>query len=364
VTGTSAWLSGFSIREPRGGSCVHTVGGHDVCLPANTQVWSPHSAIEMLAALVEAGHLDDLENLRVLDIGTGSGIVGILCGLRGSKDITLSDYSPAAVEQALGNARLNGLFGGVQVRGVQSDRFSDLGRGEGEYDLIISNPPVQPWLHTDKASPEDRPSAGDWNEAGDDGRRVLDALIERSHDYLSDDGTLITSCSTRHGHAKTIELLNRHWQDHWEIVYAVEHAINPEYHGPYLPIWQRMQAVDGDLRVYQIDARQRRFSRQTAPDGGEFVLTILDTDDGRIPVRFAKTNQGWRITDSHGDTLGEVGDQHPDVPGPALTDRWYFTYFLVRAQRRRDADAPGKMPIAAHASAAPTPSAAEAPPVR
>nr|VFJ88626.1 MAG: Aspartate ammonia-lyase [Candidatus Kentron sp. H]VFJ90736.1 MAG: Aspartate ammonia-lyase [Candidatus Kentron sp. H]VFJ96878.1 MAG: Aspartate ammonia-lyase [Candidatus Kentron sp. H] len=332
----------------------YTISGHQIALSLDPQVWPPHSAMEMLWFLVEAGYLKDLGNLKVLDMGTGSGIVGILCGLRGAKEVTLADYSHAAVAQARENARLNG----VEASTLQSDRFAGLGQDKDQdkdwnkdnakYDLIISNPPVQPWLHTDIAHPEERPDVGDWNEAGKDGRLVLDALIEESLGYLSNNATLITSCSSRHGHGKTIALLNRHWKDDWKVIHESEHAIDKDFHGPYMPAWKAMQAADNDLRVYQIDARQRRFARQRAPDGSEFIITTLKSNNKEIPVRFTKTHNGWRITDAHGETLKEVPENHPDVPGPALTEHWYYTYYLIQARKRREKDALGELPIPAN----------------
>nr|VFK63053.1 MAG: Aspartate ammonia-lyase [Candidatus Kentron sp. UNK]VFK70702.1 MAG: Aspartate ammonia-lyase [Candidatus Kentron sp. UNK] len=329
----------------------YTICEHGISLASNPQVWSPHSAREMLWFLVKAGYLKDLTGLKVLDMGTGSGIVGILCGLRGAKEVTLVDYSHAAVEQALENAGLNG----VQARAIQSDRFAGLGqdkdqdkdwnKDDARYDLIISNPPVQPWLHTDIAHKEERSDAGDWNEAGADGRLVLDALIGESHDHLSNNGALITSCSTRHGHGKIIALLNRDWKDDWKIIHESEHAIDENYHGPYLLAWQAMQAADNDLRVYRIDARRRRFARQRASDGLDFILTTLKVAGKEIPVRFTQTDRGWRITDAHGETIREIPSDHPDVPGPALTEHWYYTYYLIQARKRQEKDALGDLPI-------------------
>nr|VFK19338.1 MAG: Methyltransferase small domain-containing protein [Candidatus Kentron sp. LPFa] len=287
-------------------------------------------------------------------MGTGSGIVGILCGLRGAKEVTLADYSHAAVAQARENARLNG----VQTRAIQSDRFAGLGQDKGQdkdwneddarYDLIISNPPVQPWLHTDIAHQEERSDAADWNESGADGRLVLEALIGESHDHLSNNGALITSCSMRHGHGKTIALLNRHWKDDWKIIHESEHAIDEDFHGPYLPAWQAMQAADNDLRIYRIDARRRRFARQRASDGLDFILATLKVAGKEISIRFTQTDRGWRITDAHGETIREIPSDHPDVPGPALTEHWYYTYYLIQARKRREKDALGDLPIPSH----------------
>jgi methylase of polypeptide subunit release factors len=212
----------------------YTVCGHKLSLLSNPDVWSPYSATEMMSFLIEEGYLNHLDNLRVLDLGSGSGIIGILCGYLGAKEVTLSDYSHSAVQQALKNAQLNS----VKAKGVQSDRFA---RFDGEeYDLIISNPPVQPWLYTEVMREDQRVNAASWNEAGKDGRLVLDALIQESQQYLSNNGTLITSGSTRHGHKQTIRLLEKYWKDNWKLIYAAEHAINRNYHQPYMPSWQQM----------------------------------------------------------------------------------------------------------------------------
>jgi len=82
--------------------------------------------------------------------------------------------------------------------------------------------------------------------------------------------------------------------------------------------------------------------------GGRLKRTLTLPVKGQyIPVRFIKTNQGWTITDAHGNTIKEVGVDHPDVPGPALTEHWYYTYYLIQARKRREKDALGELAIPA-----------------
>ncbi len=45
---------------------------------------------------------------RVLELGAGMGLPGIVCGLKGAK-LTLSDFNPTALRMAGDNARINGL---------------------------------------------------------------------------------------------------------------------------------------------------------------------------------------------------------------------------------------------------------------
>jgi len=73
---------------------------------------------------------------RALDMGTGSGYVGIYLALHGW-EVDATDVSPRAVELARRNAAANG----AAVRVYQSDLFD---RVEGTFDLILFNPPMRP----------------------------------------------------------------------------------------------------------------------------------------------------------------------------------------------------------------------------
>ena len=74
--------------------------------------------------------------LSVLDLGTGSGVIGITLALeRPHWRVTLSDVSPAALTVARQNARHFGLDLAV----VESDLFNGL--AGHRFDLIVTNPP-------------------------------------------------------------------------------------------------------------------------------------------------------------------------------------------------------------------------------
>ena len=75
------------------------------------------------------------KNLKVIDLGTGSGCIGITLKLKNpSFDVTLLDISKEALEVAKQNASsLN-----AQVKLCQNDMLENL---EEKYDIIISNPP-------------------------------------------------------------------------------------------------------------------------------------------------------------------------------------------------------------------------------
>lgn len=77
--------------------------------------------------------------MRVMDLGCGCGIVGIVAAKKcGAENVVMSDVDPNAVETAKKNADANGA-GGVKV--VVSDGFDSV--DEAGFDLILSNPPYQ-----------------------------------------------------------------------------------------------------------------------------------------------------------------------------------------------------------------------------
>lgn len=74
--------------------------------------------------------------VSILDIGTGSGCIGISLGkfLKDAR-ITVLDISQEALNTALRNADKNG----VKIKAVCMDILSEI--PEGKYDIIVSNPP-------------------------------------------------------------------------------------------------------------------------------------------------------------------------------------------------------------------------------
>jgi release factor glutamine methyltransferase len=74
--------------------------------------------------------------LRILDIGTGSGILAIVCASLGHS-VTATDINPIAVECANRNAVSNRVTDRLQVR--HGDLFAPV--AAERFDLILWNPP-------------------------------------------------------------------------------------------------------------------------------------------------------------------------------------------------------------------------------
>ena len=75
--------------------------------------------------------------LRVLDMGTGSGVSALLAARAGS-DVVAVDVNAEAVACATANAARNGLSN--QITFVDGDLFQGV---EGDFDLIIFDPPFR-----------------------------------------------------------------------------------------------------------------------------------------------------------------------------------------------------------------------------
>ena len=71
--------------------------------------------------------------LRVLDVGTGTGILGMAAVLYGAAEVLGIDNDPEAVAAAGANVRLNGLAGTMQVAATPLESLT------GDYSLVIAN---------------------------------------------------------------------------------------------------------------------------------------------------------------------------------------------------------------------------------
>ncbi len=153
-------------------------------------VYEPSEDTFLLAEHIEVNQGD-----CVLDMGTGSGLLGLMAASMGG-EVLAADISADACRCARENARLNG-FSNFKVR--QSDLFSGI---HESFDLVIFNPPYLPvegWEVKDNVSTA-------W-DGGADGRWVLDRFLEGFETHLSEGGRLLMLGSSLSGYPKTMDLL-------------------------------------------------------------------------------------------------------------------------------------------------------------
>ncbi len=100
-------------------------------------------------------HIRDVDEPNVLDVGTGTGAIALaIADEAPTARITAVDVSPDALALARENLELTGVNG--RVRLVEHDLTSGL--GDGDFDLVVSNPP---YVEPDEL-PTLQPEVRDW----------------------------------------------------------------------------------------------------------------------------------------------------------------------------------------------------------
>lgn len=97
----------------------------------------PRQETEELVDLIIKRYASTKKFTNILDIGTGSGVIGISLSKQLNIPVTLSDLSVPALKVATLNAKHNN----VDYEIVQSDFLSEFLRSKKTFDLIVSNPP-------------------------------------------------------------------------------------------------------------------------------------------------------------------------------------------------------------------------------
>ena len=132
------------------------------------------------------------EGLRVLDMGCGSGVIGITLALELKSlrpEVTLVDVSPAALSLALENATSLG----ARVRTYRSDLFAAWAPAQEEedtrmlpptpYDLMLANLPYIPEGETVAAEVQHDPPAALYG--GEDGLSIIRRFIADAKPHLA-----------------------------------------------------------------------------------------------------------------------------------------------------------------------------------
>ena len=180
----AALFRSFSLRRLAGEPLAYIVGykeffGLPFAVDARVLVPRPDTETLVQWALDAAS---DMVAPEILDLGTGSGAVGIAVAHNLKARVTATDFSEAALAVASKNARQLS----VDVQFIQSNWFDKV---SGHYHVIVSNPPYiasnDPHLSALAHEPLNALIAG--HDGLDDIRRI----VEQAPQYLQPGGWLL-----------------------------------------------------------------------------------------------------------------------------------------------------------------------------
>ena len=145
VTRESAQAFDALARRRRDGEPVAYLTGRrefwGLSLRVSPAVLIPRPETETLVEVALA-RLPDNEEVRVLDLGTGSGAIALaIAHERPKATILATDVSADALDVARDNARSLGLANVEFARSDWYDGIAQAWRGSVAFDLIVSNPP-------------------------------------------------------------------------------------------------------------------------------------------------------------------------------------------------------------------------------
>ncbi|WP_068268127.1 class I SAM-dependent methyltransferase [Caviibacter abscessus] len=122
----------------------------------------------------------DIDNLNVLDLGCGYGVVGIILKtIKKNINISFSDINNRSLELTVENLNLNNI---TDYKIYKSDLFENI---KENFDIIISNPPIRT------------------------GKENIFKLYEQSFEHLNDNGIFLCVIMTKHGAKSTQKKLEQ-----------------------------------------------------------------------------------------------------------------------------------------------------------
>lgn len=161
----------------------------------------PHVYVPFDESVVNmiAENLSVDENTKVLDVGTGTGVLALIAACKGACNVVATDINPQAVKNAKFNANKLGFEHRIDARGP-ADLFEAV-QGE-KFDIIIFN---APWIYGEPKTTYD-------TAVYDKNFSVITRFFQSVANYLSDSGFIMLQYSnfselTGHGAMENLHRL-------------------------------------------------------------------------------------------------------------------------------------------------------------
>lgn len=178
--------------------------GREFNVNENVLIPRPETEILVEKVIADIKHFD--RQIRVLDLCTGSGIIGITLALETNSKVVCSDISTGAIDVATSNK--NKLNANVEI--IKSDLFSKI---QGKFDIIVSNPPYiksADMLKLDSTVKDYEPHLA--LDGGDSGLEFYKKIINQAPNYLNPNGKLYFEIGIEQSGDIT-ELLNKDFKN-------------------------------------------------------------------------------------------------------------------------------------------------------
>ncbi len=163
-----------------------------ICYETHPKVYEPSGDTFLFADNIEVERMS-----RVLEIGTGVGIIAIMAA-RKARMVIATDINPYALECAVKNIMGNKSFN-IELR--EGDLFEPV--ANDKFDLILFNTPYLPSSSEEKVNDELNAA---W-DGGVDGREVVDRFLSDFNDYLNPGGRVQMVQSSLSNVNKTLKKL-------------------------------------------------------------------------------------------------------------------------------------------------------------
>ena len=115
----------------------HECKFEDISLIVEDGVFTPNPKITYTPWMI-IENFPDLEDKRVADIGTGTGIIAITAVKRGAREVVATDIDDTAIANAKLNVRNNNVESKVTV--MKTDLFEGI---DGKFDYVFANLPMK-----------------------------------------------------------------------------------------------------------------------------------------------------------------------------------------------------------------------------
>ena len=165
---------------------------YDVTFYTHPNVYTPSDDTYLLIESLEISGGE-----RFLDLGCGTGVVGIYAAKKGAKEVIQVDINPYAALLAKCNSVVNNV--GNRVFSVVGNLFDPITENY-KFDIIAFNPPYLPV--------DDEELIGKSWSGGASGRKIIDMFLRLFDKFLSCDGKVYLVGSSLSNYSLTLKTLS------------------------------------------------------------------------------------------------------------------------------------------------------------